>query len=79
MLTQIRNAAREARQLGFLATADAMEMFADTHVETTGKLFALEGEREQSVQNQENELENSQCGASAKNCCSIVRRVRKFD
>ena len=77
MLSEIRNAAREARQMGFLATAEAMEMFADTHIEVTGELLAMGGELEQAVKNQENELEESQCGASAKYCCGAVRRVRK--
>lgn len=79
MLTQIRDAAREARQLGFIATAEAMELFADTHVEMTAKLATLRGGREQAFQNEENELEKRRCGASAENCCSIVRRVHKLD
>ncbi len=68
MLKQIRDAAHEARHSGFLATADALEMFANTHIETTVKLFAVEGEREQAVPNQENDFGNGRRGASAKNC-----------
>ncbi len=66
MLKQIRNAANVARLSGFKATADAMEMFADTHIKTTVKPFAVEGEKE--LLDQEKDIGIERNGASAKNC-----------
>lgn len=66
MLKQIRNAANVARLSGFKATADAMDMFADAHIKTSVKLFAVEGEKV--LLNQEKDIGIERSRASAKNC-----------
>lgn len=66
MLKQIKTAAIEARLSGFKATADALEMFANTHIETTVRLFAVEGER--AKLDQEKDIGIGRRGASAKTC-----------
>jgi len=66
MLEQIKTAAIEARLAGFSATADALEMFANTHIEMTVRLFAVEGER--AKLDLEKDIGIGRLGASAKNC-----------
>lgn len=66
MLKQIIHAATEARLSGFQATADALEMFANTHIETTVRLFTVEVEK--AGLNQEINVGSKRRGASAKNC-----------
>lgn len=77
MLKEMRETASEARQLGFSATANAMELFAELYVKPTRLLPPVEGGQKSRSVNQEDYLESERSGASAESCQSNIRRMSK--
>lgn len=77
MLKEMRETASEARQLGFSATANAMELFAELYVRPTRRLPPVEGGQTSRSVNQEDCLESERSGAAAEGCQSNIRRMSK--
>jgi len=77
MLKEMREAASEARQFGFSATANAMELFIEPHGKPAKRLSPVEGGQKSRLANQEDCLETERSGAAAESCQRNIKRMSK--